>query len=89
MVEARLAAPLEEGAFGDAQFAGDANVAPALGAAFDEFLLCYLCMHGPKIARVFEDLPGLAGRECRFRARRGREGTLSGRDGNKESTKRI
>lgn len=33
--EAELAAPLGEGAFGDAEFGGDADEAPALGAALD------------------------------------------------------
>ena len=37
-LEAQLAAPLDEGAAGDAQFGGDAHKAPALGATFDEFL---------------------------------------------------
>ena len=37
-LETQLAAPLDEGAAGDAQFGGDAHKAPALGATFDEFL---------------------------------------------------
>ena len=38
-VEAELAAPLDERAFGDAEFRGDADEGPALGAVFDELLL--------------------------------------------------
>jgi len=35
--EAELAAPLGEGAFGDAEFGCDANEAPALGAELNKF----------------------------------------------------
>ncbi len=88
-LEAELAAPFDKGAFGDAQFAGDADVGPALGAALDEFLLRCFCMNEPKIARLLQNLSGRAGRKCRFQARSGREGTLSGTDGHKKSAKRI
>ena len=44
-VKAELAAPFAEGAFGDAEFRGDAGVGPTLGAAFDEFLLNLRCVH--------------------------------------------
>ena len=37
-LEAQLAAPLDKGAAGDAQFGGNAPKAAALGTTFDEFL---------------------------------------------------
>ena len=49
-----LAAPLDKGAFGDAQFAGNADQGPALGATLDEFLTDFRCVHGRVIAQVLE-----------------------------------
>ena len=44
-LEAELAAPLDEGAAGDAEFGGDADKAPTLRAAFHEFLPDFGCVH--------------------------------------------
>jgi len=54
--ETELAAPFDEGALGDAEFGGDANQTPALGAAFDEFLTYFWRMHAPTIANFLESL---------------------------------
>jgi len=43
--EPEFAAPLGESAFGDAEFGGDANEAPALRAELDKFLNCFLIFH--------------------------------------------
>src|SRR6185295_663508 len=40
-----FAAPLGECAFGDAEFGGDANEAPALRAELDKLLNCFLILH--------------------------------------------
>ena len=52
--ETEFAAPFDEGAFCDAEFGGDVDEAPALGAAVDEFLTHFRCMHAAVIARVLE-----------------------------------
>jgi hypothetical protein len=44
-IEAELAAPLGESTFGDAEFGGDADEAPALGAELDKFLNRFLIFH--------------------------------------------
>ena len=40
-----LAAPFDEGALGDVEFAGDVVEAPALGSEFDEFVYFIRCVH--------------------------------------------
>ena len=45
LAEGELAAPLGEGAFGDAEFGGDADEAPALGPELDKFLNRFLIFH--------------------------------------------
>ena len=45
LAEAELAAPLGEGAFGDAEFGGDADEAPALGTERDKFPNRFLIFH--------------------------------------------
>ena len=43
--EAELAAPLGEGAFGDAEFGSDTDEAPALSTELDKFLYRFLIFH--------------------------------------------
>ena len=50
LAEAEFAAPLGEGAFGDTEFGGDADEAPALHTELDRFLNRFLIFH-----RTFPD----------------------------------
>jgi hypothetical protein len=59
-LEAELAAPLDEGAFGNAELGSDPGIGPILCAAFNEFLLCFLRMPGATLTQVF----GLTRREA-------------------------
>ena len=45
LAEAELATPFGEGAFGDAEFGGDADEAPALPTKLDKFLNRFLIFH--------------------------------------------
>ena len=61
-IEAKLAAPFDKGAAGHAQFGGDADETPALGAALDEFLTGFRRMHNCDVCHVIRNAPSDPGR---------------------------
>ena len=80
--EAELAAPLDECAFGDAQFAGDADEGPAVGAALDEFLTDFGRVHEAGYSTGFgrSDSGVEAGGKSTCRDRHRQKGTYAGRE---------
>lgn len=75
----KLPAPVDQGALGDVELFGDAEIGPALGTEPDELLLRFLIFHGRH---------GVPAQPSRRRvARERREGTRTLQSGMREAEK--